>query len=54
MMMRNLVQHGFLFDPVALEVIVNVQNENRNVVQVVEVQPESRSISGWLFLFTGA
>lgn len=52
-MMRDLVQHGFLFDPIALEVGVDVKNENRKVVQVVEVQPGSRVISGMLFLFIG-
>lgn len=52
-MIRDLVQHGFLFDPIALEVVVNVKNENRKVVQVVEVQPGSRIISGMLCLFIG-
>lgn len=37
---RNLVDDDFLFDPVALEVVVDVQDEDRKVVQVVEVQPE--------------
>lgn len=51
--MRDLVQHGFLFDPITLEVVVNIKNKNRKVVQVVEVQPGSRVISGMLFLFIG-
>lgn len=49
--MRNLVDDGFLFDPIALEVVVNVNNENRKVVQVVEVQPESTVIPAMSFLF---
>lgn len=49
--MQNLVKDGFLFDPIALEVVVNVNNENRKVVQVVEVQPESTIIPAMSFLF---
>lgn len=50
-MMGNLVHDGFLFDPIALEVVVNVKDENRKVVQVVEVQPGSTIISAVSFLF---
>lgn len=38
--MQNLLDDGFLFDPIALEVGVNVKNKNRKVVQVVKVQPK--------------
>lgn len=37
---RNLVDDGFLFDPIVLEVVVDVQNENGEIVQVLKVQPE--------------
>lgn len=49
-MTGNLVHDGFLFDPIALEVVVNVKDENRKVAQVVEVQPGSAIISAVSFL----
>lgn len=47
-MIQNPVDDGCLFDPIALEVVVDVKNENRKVVQVVEVQPESTIIFTFL------
>lgn len=42
-MMQNLVNDGFLFDPIALEVVFNVKDENRKVVRVVTVQPKTQA-----------
>lgn len=41
---RNLVDDDFLSDPIVLEVVVHVQNEDRKVVQVVKVQPEQTHV----------
>lgn len=41
---RNLVEDDFLSDPIVLEVVVHVQNEDRKVVQVVKVQPEQTHV----------
>lgn len=42
-MMQNLVDDGFLFDPIALEVVFNVKDENRKVIQVATVQPKTHA-----------
>lgn len=42
-MFQNLVDDGFLFVPIALEVVFNVKDENRKVVQVVTVQPKTQA-----------